>query len=332
SLPLQTLWGFSIGTPDKSGPISVPGPLYVANYGQPVLVRNFNALPPKSQNGGFGLPSVSTHLHNGHTPSESDGNPIDFFQIGHFSDQPYPNALAGFSTQPFAPTGDINEALSTLWYHDHRVDFTSQNVYKGLLGFYLLFNQFDTGDEGTGFHLPSFPQFDIPLAFADKVYDPTSGLLAFDLFSLDGIIGDKFLVNGKIQPFLQVQPRRYRFRLLDTGPSRFFEFFLTDLTNKSAHNLFWVIANDGNLLPKPVQVESVRIGVAERVDIIIDFAPFAGKTIYLENRLNQVNGQGPVVPEVCGGSDILGAGTGNLLLQFQVGSTPVTDGSANPAT
>src|SRR5229473_747819 len=123
----------------------------------------------------------------------------------------------------------INEALSTLWYHDHRVDFTAQNTYKGLVGFYCLFNQFDTGDETTGFHLPSFPQFDIPLAFADKVYDPTTGVLAFDLFNLDGILGDKFLVNGKIQPFFEVQPRRYRFRLLDTGPSRFYEFFLTNL-------------------------------------------------------------------------------------------------------
>jgi hypothetical protein len=55
--------------------------------------------------------------------------------------------------------------MSTLWYHDHRVDFTAQNVYKGLAGFYLLFNQFDTGDETTGFRLPSFPNFDIPMMF-----------------------------------------------------------------------------------------------------------------------------------------------------------------------
>src|SRR5262249_14681191 len=176
------------------------------------------------------------------------------------------------------------------------------------------------------------PPFDIPLALGGKVYDATTGQLTFDLFNLDGIIGDKFLVNGKIQPFFQVQPRRYRFRLLNTGPSRFFEFFVTDLMNKTAHNLFWVIANDGNLLPKPVQVESVRIGVAERVDVIIDFKPFEGKTIYLENRLNQVTGQGPIPPAVCGRSDILAAGTGNLLLQFQVSGTAVKDGSADPST
>jgi FtsP/CotA-like multicopper oxidase with cupredoxin domain len=327
-LPVQTVWAFDDGTHATS-----PGPTYAARYGVAQLTRNINGLPPASQNGGFGLPSVTTHLHNGHTPSESDGNPCDFYEIGHFCDQYYPNVLAGFNST-HKPNGDINEAMSTLWYHDHRVDFTAQNTYKGLVGFYLLFNQFDTGDESTGFHLPSFPQFDVPLVFADKVYDPTTGLLAFDLFNLDGIIGDKFLVNGKLQPFLQVQPRRYRFRLLDVGPSRFFEFFLTNLNNTSAHNLFWVIANDGNLLPKPVQVESVRIGVAERVDVIIDFSPFAGQTIYLENRLNQVNGQGPVVPAVCGPStrEILEAGKGNLLLQFQVSSKKVSDGSADPAT
>ena len=338
-LPTQTIWGFDDGTHATS-----PGPTYRANYGVPQLVRNINALPPVNMNGGFGIPSVTTHLHNGHTPSESDGNPCDFYPSGNFCDQYYPNVLAGFNSDHF-PTGDINESLSTLWYHDHRVDFTSQNTYKGLLGFYCLFNQFDTGDESTGFHLPSFPQFDIQLAFADKVYDPSSGLLSFDLFNLDGILGDKFLVNGKIQPFFDVQPRRYRFRLLDTGPSRFYEFFLTDPNNMGGNNQFFVIANDGNLLPAPVTVDRVRIGVAERVDIIIDFKNFAGKTIYLENRLRQINGMGPVPPQgfipgqvECSDafgnllSDTVPAGQGNLLLQFRVSGKSVNDGSINPAT
>lgn len=325
-LPLQTVWAFD----DSNGHVSSPGPTYVNHYGVPVLVRNSNKLPPANLNGGFGIPSVSTHLHNGHTPSESDGFPCDFFEIGHFYDQHYPNVLAGVLSDHISTGGDINESLSTLWYHDHRVDFTSQNTYKGLLGYYLLFNQFDTGDENTGFHLPSFPQFDIPLVFADKVYDPTTGLLSFDLFNLDGILGDKFLVNGKIQPFFQVQPRRYRFRLLDTGPSRFYEFFLTDLNNLNATNPFWVIANDGNLLPAPVQVSSVRIGVAERVDIIIDFSAFAGKSIYLENRLNQINGEGPVLNSECGLPEIQPAGQGNMLMRFDVSATPVRDGSLDP--
>src|SRR5215472_15124582 len=331
-LPLQTLWTFNGIT---------PGATYHANYGEPILVRNFNNLP--TSNGGFGKPSVTTHLHNGHTPSESDGDPCDFFEIGHFYDQHYPNILAG-SLSDHQPGGDINESLSTLWYHDHRVDFTSQNVYKGLFGFYLLFNQLDSGYETTGFRLPS-GNFDVPMVFSDKVFDSNSGLLAFDLFNLDGILGDKFLVNGKIQPFFQVHPRWYRFRWLDGGPSRFYQFYLTDLHNLGATNTYWVIANDGNLLPTPVQVQSVRIAPAERVDVIIDFSKFAGRTIYLENRLTQLNGQGPVddfgpnaTSQECSAnlgttvSSIRAAGQGDLLLQFRVAGGRVEDDSVDPAS
>jgi FtsP/CotA-like multicopper oxidase with cupredoxin domain len=345
ALPAQTIWGFDDGTGPRS-----PGPTYQAFYGRPQLTRNINSLPPVTQvnNTGFGMPSVSTHLHNAHNPSESDGNPCDFYTSGHFCDQYYPNVLAGFNSD-HAPNGDINESLSTLWYHDHRVDFTSQNTYKGLFGFYCLFNQFDTGNDDTGFRLPDFPQHDIPLAFSDKVYDPDSGQLVFDLFNLDGILGDKFLVNGVIQPFLNVEPRRYRFRMLDTGPSRFYEFFLTDPNNLSASNPYWLIGTDGNLLPNPIQIQSVRIGPAERVDVIIDFRQFAGKTIYLENRLNQLSGQGPaaVDSQVAAQNSsttecslvlnsnqpaILPAGAGNLLLQFRVSGSAVHDDSVDPAT
>jgi len=316
-LPLQPMWGFN-GL--------VPGPTYVARYGEPVLVRNFNDLPPASQNGGFGLPSVTTHMHNGHTPSESDGFPCDFFERGHWYDQHYPNILAGALSTHQATGGDIRESMSTLWYHDHRVDFTAANVYKGLEAFYLLFNQFDTGDEDTGFHLPSFPEFDIPMLFNDKIFDE-DGILFFDLFNIDGILGDRFLVNGKIQPFFQVHPRRYRFRWLNGGPSRFFEMFLTDPNNLSAHLPFWQISNDGNLLPAPIQVESVRLGVAERVDVIIDFKQFAGRSLILENRLIQVDGRGPVAPP----NDIYPAGQGNQMMRIDVVLPNVPDHSDKPA-
>src|SRR6266851_1011804 len=321
SLPAQTLWtydGFS------------PGPTFVSTYGQPILVRNFNQLPPASQNGGFGLPSTTRHLHNGHTPSESDGFPCDFFSSQNASslywyDQHYPMQYAGIlSTHP--GTGDINEALSTLWYHDHRVGFTAQNTYKGLVGYHLFFNDRDTGDETTGFHLPSFPQYDIPMVFADKNFD-SNGMLAFDMFALDGLLGDTFEVNGAVQPFLQVQPRRYRFRWLNIGPSRFFQLFMTNAQDQSTLP-FWALANDGNLLPKPVQVSSVTIGVAERYDVIVDFTNFAGQTFYIENRLVQNNGLGPDDPPV-----LAAPGQGNLLLKIIVsGNKNVQDNSVDPST
>jgi FtsP/CotA-like multicopper oxidase with cupredoxin domain len=321
-LPPQRLWGFAIGTPEQNQPITVPGPTYVARYGQPVLVRNFNRLP--ADNGGFGINSASTHLHNGHTPSESDGNPTDFFAAGQFYDHHYPNVLAGFAST-HAPNGDINEAMGSLWYHDHRLDFTAQNTYKGLVGTYHLFNQFDTGDETTGFRLPSFPDFDVYLTINDRKFDPQSGALAFDLFTIDGVLGDKFLVNGKIQPFFQVHPRRYRLRLLNTGPSRFLQFFLTDPASPNTANSFYQISNDGNLLPAPVLVNSVRLSVAERADIIVDFSRFAGKSIFLENRLQQLEGQGPT-------GTVLGAGQGNNVMRIDVVLPPVADNSADPAT
>lgn len=311
-LPQQTIWGYD-GT--------TPGPTVHAKYGEPILVRHVNQLP--ADNGGFGLNSIATHVHNGHTPSESDGFPADFENSGQFYDHHYPNVLAGFSTDPTF-IGDTNAALSTLWYHDHRADFTAQNVYKGLAGFFLLFNDKDTGDETTGFRLPS-GEFDVPMLFGDRVFDARTGLLFFDLFNLDGILGDKFTVNGKIQPFFQVAPRRYRLRWLNSGPSRFLQLFLTDLNNLGANNSFYQISTDGNLTPRPVPITSMPLSVAERADVIIDFSPFAGKSIYIENRLQQQDGRGP-------DGTILPAGTGNLCLRFDVVLPAVADNSQDPAT
>jgi FtsP/CotA-like multicopper oxidase with cupredoxin domain len=331
-LPTQRLWGFDG---------NVPGVTYYAKYGEQMLVRNRNELP--ADNGGYGIQSVSTHLHNAHNPSESDGFPGDYFPNpqnpaianASFYDHHYPNVLAGFSVAPTAPHGDLNEALSTLWYHDHRVGFTAQNTYKGLSGFYLLYNHLDGGDESTGFRLPGVRdpndfyapvKYDIPLMLADKLFDE-HGAMFFDMFNTDGILGDKFMVNGRVQPYLEVEPRRYRFRVLDAGPSRFYQLFLTDQEANTTIP-FWQVANDGNLLPKPLKVSSLTLSVAERADIVIDFSPWAGKTLYLENRLNQADGRGPDanlgLPNATAP-----AGQGNFILQFRVGTAAVEDRSVD---
>ena len=333
ALPAQTLWGFNLGGDDfNTDPAISPGPLIVTRYGTPTIVRRYNALPPANQNGGFGVPEVSTHLHNFHSAPDSDGGPCDpvkqrFFFRGQYYDYFYNMQFAGWnSTNP--PNGNIQEALGFLWYHDHRVDHTAENTYKGLVGTHFAFNDFDTGNEATGLHLPSFPQFDIPLGLADKLFDPTTGLLAFDTFNFDGLLGNQFLVNGKIQPFFDVQKRRYRFRVLDFGPSRFYQFFLTNPDNLSQSIPFWVIANDGNLLGRPIEVTSHRLGVAERVDVIVDFAKIAARfgnpsRIRLENRLEQLNGQGPT-------DNILAAGQGDQLMEFHLAGGAVTDNSFDP--
>jgi FtsP/CotA-like multicopper oxidase with cupredoxin domain len=328
NIPAQTIWGFNTGGSASSDVATFPAPTIVTRYQQPWIVRRFNELPTQSQNGGFGVPEVSTHLHNFHTAPESDGGPCRWFFRGQYFDYYYTAQQAGFASD-HQPGGDINESLSTLWYHDHRIDHTAENVYKGMAGFHLIFNQYDTGNETTGFRLPSYPQYDIPIMLADKLLDPSTGQLCFDTFNFKGLLGDVQLANGVIQPYMNVSARRYRFRVLDGGPSRFYELFLTDPLSPSTVIPFWVIANDGNLLPTPIQVTSFRLSVGERYDIIIDFNQVkkligSHTAVRLENRLQQTDGQGP-------SCTILAAGQGVSCVEFRIGAA-ATDNSVDPAT
>ena len=331
-IPDQTIWGFNKGGDDLNlDPAITPSPTIVSRYGEPLLVRRFNDLPLEST--GFGVPEVSTHLHNFHSAPESDGGPCRFFFRGQYYDYYYTMETAGFDDPATTPEQRAREYLSTLWFHDHRIDHTAENVYKGLAGFHLVFNEFDTGDEGTGFHLPSFPEFDIPVILTDKLLDPQTGEICFDTFGLDGLVGDVFLANGMAQPYLDVKKRRYRFRILDGGPSRFYRIRLTNPDNPSQVIPFWVIANDGNLLRQPIAGHSngVQISVAERFDIIVDFKkisemPGAPHTIWLENIMIQEDGRGPEEDTAAPGQ------ARNALIQFNITGNPVADGSVDPAT
>lgn len=280
-------WGFQSG---DYGP-STPGPTYAAHYGEPVLVRRFNDLPPVGHaNVNFGLASTTSHLHNAHTASESDGNPVDWIDSGEFWDHHYANFPAGH---------DPLQKLTTLWYHDHRLDFTAANVYAGLAGFYFLFDEEDTGNENTGWHLPSFPQYDIPLIIQDirfKTDGDGVAQVVFDAWNTDGMLGDRMTVNRRITPRFNVEPRKYRFRILNGGPSRFYELFLRAQRGggRWEYPKFTAITGDGNFLPEPVVTESIFLGVAQRVDVILDFSSYKpGDHVYLHNLLQQLNGAGP---------------------------------------
>ncbi len=271
-------WGFDGAT---------PGPTYHARYGEPVLVRRHNNLPPAGiAQVGFALPSTTSHLHNGHTASESDGNPQDWIDTGEFWDHHYGNFPSGM---------DPREKLTTLWYHDHRLDFTAANVYAGLAGFYLLFDEQDTGDENdpspAAWRLPS-GRYDVPLLLHDILFD-AAGQVRWNPFNTDGILGDRYTVNRKIQPYFNVERRKYRFRILNGGPSRFYELVLRSERMKD-RDRFVVITGDGNVLPAPIEAESLYLSVAQRVDVVLDFTKYRpGDKVHLVNLLEQVNGKGP---------------------------------------
>jgi FtsP/CotA-like multicopper oxidase with cupredoxin domain len=353
NLPQQVnFWGANLGGANlTTDPPTTPMPTIVSRYqagaNTAILVRRFNNLPTGAPSGGFGKNSISTHLHNFHSAPDSDGGPCDpslgalaedpltqgrFFFPGQFYDYYYNMKRAGFINAG-TPDGDVRQSLGTLWYHDHREAHTAENVYKGLAGFHLIFNEYDTGNEATGFKLPSYPAYDIPIIFTDLAIDPDTLQANIDLTNDGGHLGDKYLVNGKIQPFFNVNKRRYRFRLLDMGPARFYQLFLTNPDNPAQSIPYWRISNDGNLYEKPLQVTSMKLGPAERADIIVDFAkltaaggPAAGATrLWLENRLVQDD---PRKPE----TNLNPPGTAaNALVEFRIGAV-VADGSKDPAT
>jgi FtsP/CotA-like multicopper oxidase with cupredoxin domain len=322
--PPQPVWGFEA---NGSGVVSTPGPTIFARYGQSVICRIRNELPQNHT--GFGSPEISTHLHNMHTPSESDGFAGDFYSPhqagptltapGYFNDHFYPNVYAGLDE--FGGLGDPREALGTLFYHDHTEGVTAPNVLKGLFGFYLIFDHLDTGNEQTGLRLPSWP-YDYPLAFTDKRFD-TGGRLTFDQLNPEGVLGDKVAVNGKLEPVLRVARRKYRLRLLNGGPSRYYEFYLQNAAGNTVYT-YTHIANDGNLLPNALPNQfRVRLAPAERADIVVDFSRFPlGTTLYLVNQLQQSTTRRP--------DDVRAPGT--RLLKFVVDRPPpATDQSVVPS-
>ena len=211
-----TYWGRRHG-PRAAGP---------RQYGEPVMIRYHNKLPSVKKAQAFGIAEMSTHLHNGHTPSESDGNPLDYFGSEHdptptcphgYRDQHYPNVYVGVTK--YGGIGYLREALGSLWFHDHHLDYTAQNVYKGMFGLLQPVRRCGHWRRGhRDLNLPS-GEFDVPMFFNDFVFDRDCQTV-FDLFNLDGILGDKFTVNGAIQPFFNVKKRRYRLRLYNPGPAR----------------------------------------------------------------------------------------------------------------
>ena len=334
-LPLQDLWGFDG---------KVPGPTFRSRYGEPAMLRIVNKLPDIGGHVGYGCPETSTHLHNGHVASESDGNPDNYFprqaeldpadnDSGRFRDHHYPNMYAG---------NDPREALGTLWYHDHRHDFTSHNTYRGLSGFHLMFDEVDSGNENDrnirALRLPS-GEYDVPLMVVDRVFDG-NGQSVLDPFNFDGIIGNKYLVNGKIQPRFAVEPRKYRLRILNASVSRTYGVALmvsdspNGLVNARVITEASIIGTGGNLLPAPIPMrDGVPMGGSQRLDVVVNFANYRGRFLFLVNRFEQLNGRQP--------ENYLGSGPngpqfkltpGDAIMRFDVATVlPSGDNSQLPA-
>ncbi len=247
---------------------AVPGPTFETRSGQGLLVEWANDLPAKhflpidrTLHGAHDdQPDVRTavHVHGARVPAKSDGYPEDWFTPGRSALAHYPN----------------EQDAATLWYHDHAMGIERLNQYAGLLGLFLVRDELEDALE-----LPSGPH-EVPLILFDRLFH-ANGALHYptserpDAPWISELRGDALLVNGKLFPFLDVEPRAYRFRVVNAANSRFYDL---SLSNKHP---FVQIGSDQGLLPGPVDTPHVSLAPGERADLLVDFGSSAGESLTL---------------------------------------------------
>jgi o-aminophenol oxidase len=222
-------------------------------------------------------PWTVVHLHGAHTNALSDGWTENAVLPGGLQRSEYPN----------------EQRASTLWYHDHAMGITSLNVMAGLVGMYLI-----RDDEEDALHLPCGGH-EVPLIICDRNLDAdTQGNLTSELlyktFLIPGDIRVPFLgpfttVNGVIWPHLKVDPRWYRFRILNASNQRAYSLVLRDEHGTPVAGALHQIGTDGGLLPTPVALDELTLLPAERADILIDFSAHQGESLVLGNTYDPVS-------------------------------------------
>jgi FtsP/CotA-like multicopper oxidase with cupredoxin domain len=259
--------------PGKSTPVwtydgLLPGPCIRQKKGRASVVRFVNLLQDSS---GHGI-DTSIHLHGVASLPQYDGYAEDLIPFQHYKDYYYPNDKA-----------------ASFWYHDHAIGRTSRNVYMGLAGMYLVdYDACDFVDPSQAERLPSGDE-EIPMVIQDRRLDGDGQLLFNDNLQRS-LYGDVMLVNGVPWPRLQVQDRKYRFRILNGGTSRVLNLGAqADIDGRPMPLPLVVVASDSGLLPSPMPTRRLRMGVAERYEVVIDFSGLAGREVFLINPIQAVN-------------------------------------------
>jgi spore coat protein A, manganese oxidase len=303
------VWAYGTATQ----PALYPGYSFVVRQGQAIKVRYLNGLdgekyskdvpvdqtmhwadplnqgnlPNKAYTGP--VPLVA-HQHGGDTAAGSDGVPDAWATPG--------DALSGRLFNPLYSYDNSQEATQ-LWYHDHTVGVTRLNVYMGLAGNYFIR---DANEDAL--RLPKYP-YEVPLMVQDRTFldngelfyassDPDNPA-APSITHLPENFGDVVLVNGKAWPVLDVEPRKYRFRIVNGSDSRVYDMRLSNGAP------FIQIGSDLGLLNHPVPMTMLSIAPGERADVIVDFARMFGQTIILGNSANApYPGGDPVDPATAG--------------------------------
>jgi spore coat protein A len=276
------LWAYDDGS-GLGGQAGSFGMAVVAQSGTPITVSYTNGLPET-------YPSwipvdtrltplgnevrLMTHLHGGFVAADSDGNPAVT-----------PNGFGHGDTQSVFYTNQRPQMpASLLWFHDHGLGATRLNVFAGLAAAYIVRDAFDTGTEPNPIGIPG-GAYEIPLVVQDRLFNP-DGTFLYPRSDIEGAtwigeyFGDTMLVNGKVWPFLDVEPRMYRFRILNGCNARILSLDI------GGPNL-WQIGAEGGRWDVPVPVSKMVLAPAERADVLVDFSRFAGQTLVMKNHRPQ---------------------------------------------
>jgi spore coat protein A len=306
----------------------------------------------------------TVHLHGSHDYEENDGYPESWFlpvaknipsgyaTVGSYYDQYKEEAQQhyGVKWQPGSAifSYENDQRATNLWFHDHSLGITRLNVPCGLVGHYIL--RGGSGDLPPGVLPGPAPQpgdppgtnyYEIPLIFQDHDFN-SDGSIAWPatdaqagpyipqtdippIWSNPGQLGNVTLVNGNSWPYLEVEPRRYRFRLLNACNFRVMLLKVVSDPTAAAPAQpalpIWVIGSDGGFLPAPLELDSptpvLQIIQSERYDIVIDFTGLAvGTKLYLTNESPPSQNDDGSLP--------------NQVMEFQVVPLKSTDTSTPP--
>jgi spore coat protein A len=282
-LPPTKLWSFGG---------SVPGLLFDTRSGQGLAIEWPNELPARhflpidhtlhGAEKGLHEARGVVHLHGGKTPAASDGYPEDWYAPGQSRTYYYPN----------------RQDAALLWYHDHAMGINRLNMYAGLFGLFIVR---DAVEEAL--RLPS-GKYEVPLVLADRNLQP-DGQLSYPVSAdperpwVPEVFGEAHLVNGKLFPYLEVEPRLYRFRILNAANGRFYRLSLSDGAAMQQ------IGSDQGLLAAPAAVKYLQLAPGERADVVIDFSGSRGARLLLNSEPFE-------------------------LLEFRVGAAPVAEPGTLP--
>ncbi|MGC2605191.1 MAG: multicopper oxidase domain-containing protein, partial [Silvibacterium sp.] len=262
-LPPTRVWGFNN---------SSPGPIFETRSGQGLLVEWANELPLQHflpidhtiHGAESDKPDVRSviHLHGGKTPPASDGYPEDWYIPGQSRIYHYPN----------------RQDAALLFYHDHTMGINRLNIYAGLQGQFMI-----RDDVEDSLNLPK-GKYEIPLLLYDR-FLLADGQLQYPVSPdpkapwVPEVYSNAMLVNGMLTPYLDVEPRSYRFRVMNGSNSRFFRISIGHKAGQGPD--LHIIGSDQGLLAAPITQQKILLAPAERTDFLIDFSPFAGQNLLL---------------------------------------------------